>query len=84
MVTDELIDILRCPESRQRLSRANQETVDRLNASIAARQARNRGGDTLEQPLEAALIREDGKLLYPIVDDIPIMLVDEAIPLDTP
>jgi uncharacterized protein YbaR (Trm112 family) len=26
-------------------------------------------------------MRQDGQYLYPIRDDIPIMLIDEAIPL---
>ena len=29
----------------------------------------------------STLVREDGKLLYPVRDDIPIMLIDESIPL---
>jgi uncharacterized protein YbaR (Trm112 family) len=28
------------------------------------------------------LVREDGTLLYPIVDDIPVLLTEEAIPLE--
>ena len=28
------------------------------------------------------LVREDGVYMYPIRDDIPIMLIDEAIPLE--
>jgi len=31
--------------------------------------------------IDAGLVRADGKFLYPIRHDIPIMLVDEAIPL---
>ena len=29
--------------------------------------------------LPAALVREDGRVVYPIVDGIPLLLVDEAI-----
>jgi uncharacterized protein YbaR (Trm112 family) len=32
-------------------------------------------------PVQEALVREDGKYAYPVREDIPIMLVDEAIPL---
>ena len=32
--------------------------------------------------LEEGLIREDDKILYPVREDIPIMLIDEAIELD--
>jgi uncharacterized protein YbaR (Trm112 family) len=31
--------------------------------------------------MNGGLIREDGKYLYPIRKDIPIMLIDEALPL---
>jgi uncharacterized protein YbaR (Trm112 family) len=31
--------------------------------------------------LAGGLVREDRQWLYPIVDDIPVMLVDEAISL---
>lgn len=32
--------------------------------------------------LEAGLVREDGKLLFPIRGGIPILLLDEAIQVD--
>jgi uncharacterized protein YbaR (Trm112 family) len=41
----------------------------------------NRGGVAVSDALVEALVREDGALLYPVRDDIPIMLVDESIPL---
>ena len=36
----------------------------------------------MAEPLEEGLIREDDKILYPVREDIPIMLIDEAIELD--
>ena len=32
---------------------------------------------------DSGLVREDRTILYPVRDDIPIMLVDESIPLDS-
>ena len=32
--------------------------------------------------LSEGLVREDGKILYPVDDGIPVMLIDEAIALD--
>ena len=39
--------------------------------------------DAVSEPLDEGLIREDDKVLYPVREDIPIMLIDEAIELDT-
>ena len=36
----------------------------------------------VDQKLEAGLVCQDGSWLYPIIDDIPILLSDEAITLD--
>ncbi len=37
----------------------------------------------MKDRIEEGLVREDGKVLYPVRDDIPVMLLDEAIRLDT-
>ncbi len=54
----------------------------KLNRAIATGGVKNRGGEPVAEPIEAGLVREDGTLLYPVRDDIPVMLVDEAIPLE--
>ena len=77
----ELLQILRCPETQSKLALADAELIAALNAAISAEWLRNRAGRTIEEPLSGGLIREDGQLLYPVVDDIPVMLIDEAIPL---
>lgn len=33
-------------------------------------------------PAEAALVREDGLVAYPIRDGIPVLVSEEALPLD--
>jgi uncharacterized protein len=82
LISDELLGMLRCPEDRTMLTRANQDLVDRLNQGIVAGQIKNRIGQTVGQAVEGGLIREDRKYLYPVLHGIPIMLVDDAIPLD--
>ena len=81
MITDELLGMLRCPESRQRLKRGDADLVAKINGEIAAGRLRNRGGHVLARPIDGLLLREDGRLAYPIIDDIPILLADEAVEL---
>jgi uncharacterized protein YbaR (Trm112 family) len=80
-IPDDLLEILVCPESKQPVKLASQQILAELNQKIRARELRNRGGDPVSKPLEAGLVREDGKVLYPIEDDIPVMLVEESIEL---
>ncbi|HJO03003.1 MAG TPA: Trm112 family protein [Acidobacteriota bacterium] len=81
MIDQELLEILACPEDKTPLRLADDKTLAELNEAIAAGTLTNRGGDLVEEPVDAGLVREDGRYLYAIRDDIPIMLIDEAIPL---
>ena len=82
MIDRELLDILVCPETKQPVRMADDALVTRLNASITAGGVSNRAGEPVVEVVAGGLVREDGKLLYPVRDDIPIMLIDEAIYLD--
>lgn len=82
MIDSELLEILCCPETKQPVSLVEGEAIDRLNERIASGAVQNRGGKAVEEKIDAGLLREDKKFLYPIRDDIPIMLEDEAIPFD--
>jgi uncharacterized protein YbaR (Trm112 family) len=81
MIQREILSILVCPEDHSPLSLAEPEMLARLNRAIAAGKDRNRAGRAVEQPLQAGLGRADNSLLYPIPDDIPVLLIDEAIAL---
>ena len=54
--------------------------LDALNARIASG-VQNNGGAPAGDKLEAAIIRVDGTFAYPVREEIPVMLIDEAIPL---
>ena len=81
MVDQSLLEILVCPETKQPLRLAEAGLIERLNTSIQEGTLVSRGGQTVTEPLVEGLVREDGAVLYPVRDDIPIMLIDEAIPL---
>jgi uncharacterized protein len=81
MIDPDLLKILCCPETHQDLRPAAPTMVDQLNAQIAARSLKNRAGQSVQEKLDDGLVRADGKFLYPVRRNIPVMLVDEAIPL---
>jgi uncharacterized protein YbaR (Trm112 family) len=84
MVDPELVQLLCCPETHQELRLLDPTLLQELNAQIASGSLKTRSGQPVRAALDGGLIRTDGKFVYPIRHDIPIMLVDEAIPLDGP
>jgi uncharacterized protein YbaR (Trm112 family) len=81
MLDPELLDILACPETKEPVRPATPAEVEKLNRAIAAGTLVNRGGQKVSEKIEGGLVRQDGKYCYPVREDIPIMLIDEALPL---
>jgi uncharacterized protein YbaR (Trm112 family) len=82
MIDKRLLEMLVCPENRTPLHLADDSLTARINQAIAAGTLKNRTGQKVASPLEGGLVREDGALLYPVLDGIPVLLIDEAIPLE--
>ena len=80
-VSPELLEILVCPETKQPVKAATQEQLAPVNERIKSGELRNRGGEPVTKIVEAALIREDGCVLYIVDDGIPVMLIEESIEL---
>ncbi len=78
-IDPELLDILVCPETKQPLAVADSALLDRVNAAVADGSVATRGGEAVPEPVTEGLLREDGLVLYPIRQGIPIMLIDESI-----
>lgn len=81
MIDAELLNLLRCPETRQALTPIEPAALAALNGRVAAGSLQNRAGKTISEPLENALVRTDRAVAYPVRQNIPIMLIEEAIPL---
>ncbi|MDP6795318.1 MAG: Trm112 family protein [Verrucomicrobiota bacterium] len=80
-MNEKLLEILCCPETHQPLARAGAELVDDLNQRIQAGTLVDRVDEKITEPIDGGLIREDGNILFPIRQRIPVMLVDQGIPL---
>jgi len=81
MIDDDLLEILRCPRTHQPLARASRDLLEQINQAIAQRQIVNGLGEPVERPLDDGLVNHGRSLIYPVYDDIPQMIADEAIPL---
>ena len=81
MIDPELLKIMCCPETHQSIETAEAGLIEKLNQHINAGKLRNRAGQLVKETIDGGLIRADRKYLYPIRQDIPIMLIDVAIPL---
>lgn len=80
MIEAGLLDILACPATRRGLRRLSADKLARLNELIARRSATYVDGDVVDEPLSAALVTDNGTIIYRIDDDIPVLLVERGIP----
>ena len=78
---DNLLEIICCPETHQPLRYADAELITDLNQRIEAGTLLDRVEEKVGQKIDGGLLREDGKILYPIRQNIPALLIDLGIPL---
>lgn len=83
-IDKDLLAILCCPETKQDVSLASETLVANLNERIAKGELKNKGGQAVSEKLDGGLLRADKKILYPIREDIPVMLIEEGIFVDDP
>lgn len=83
MISPDFLAILVCPESKQPLRLADSALLDKVNVWIQRGGVMNQGGKAVAAPLEAGLITENNpSVIYPVRQDIPLLMSEEAISLD--
>ncbi|MFO0705362.1 MAG: hypothetical protein U0412_00780 [Nitrospira sp.] len=81
-VDKDLLAILCCPETKQPVHMADDSLVTKLNDSIRGGRIKNKGKQTVTECVDGGLVRADLSVLYPIRENIPVMLIEEGIPLE--
>ena len=81
-VDPELVEILVCPDTKLNVDLAPAETVEKINLAIKENIVLNVDGQSVKEPLQDGLLREDDKIIYPVRDSIPVMLMGEGIPME--
>jgi len=76
------VPALVCPETRLPLEPAPGELIERLGERQGRGELRNIGGEVIEEALTGAWVRSDGALLYPVIDGIARMVIEDAIALE--
>ena len=79
MISPDLLAILCCPETKEELSLLPRNLVDRLNQRISRGEIKNKGGQSITEPVDGGLLRRDQQIVYAIRDQIPVMLIEEGI-----
>jgi len=79
MIDPKILDLVRCPQDGQALTLAPPTLIAQWNAKIQAGQVCNLADNSVDEPMEQALMTADGARLYPIRGGIPTLVVDEAI-----
>jgi uncharacterized protein YbaR (Trm112 family) len=74
-----LLEILVCPSTKVPVRSLAKDKLAILNNLIVNADVRRADGTRVDTALSAALMTEDGRTIYVIDDDIPIMLEDQAI-----
>jgi uncharacterized protein YbaR (Trm112 family) len=78
-VDGKLLEILCCPVSKTPLTILAQEKLEKLNSTIKAGEALYINGEKVTGPLQEGLITADGKVIYPLQDNIPVLLEEKGI-----
>ncbi len=83
MIDQRLLDILVCPETKQDLVLAEPVLINKINGLIETGNLKNRSKQKVTEKIDGGLVQKnEKKYLYPIRDEIPILLIEESILLE--
>ena len=77
----DLLAILCCPDTKQAVVLADEGLIQKLNGAIERGVLKNKAEKPVTERLDGGLVRSDQQILYPVREKIPVMLIDEGIPL---
>ncbi|MES0488377.1 MAG: hypothetical protein ABUK01_00190 [Leptospirales bacterium] len=75
----ELLNLLVCPKTKRKLILAPPELIDELNGQISDGKCTNIGGEKISDPVEEALFEAEGKVIYLILESIPVLIYENGI-----
>jgi uncharacterized protein YbaR (Trm112 family) len=78
-----MLSFLRCPVTHKGLAQAGSDALRKVNAAIDGGEMSCRDGRVLSEHLAEGLITDDGKVLYPVDDGIPVLLEGESIDMES-
>ena len=78
-VDGKLLEILCCPVSKTPLIILSQAKLEKLNSAIEAGDALFIDGKKVTASLQEGLITENGKVIYAVQNDIPVLLEEQGI-----
>ncbi len=58
------------------------DQLKKINTAISEGRLANRDGAVLSESLKEALISDDGKIMYPVNDGIPVLLEGASVVLN--
>jgi uncharacterized protein YbaR (Trm112 family) len=77
-----LLELICCPQTHQTLTTLTPDKLAEVNRSISLGEISTVNGIVVRTPLPAALVREDGRVIYPISNGIPLLVPEEGILFD--